>query len=283
LIIVADQTGFGETLEIYLVNKNGYLISPLKFVKNAMLAQEVKTKNIESCFGHTEKSGGEDENYRKASSFLNYRGEKVLGTYVHIPETQWCLLAEVSEADFLGRAKNDLIRSAVIVLMVLIFILTLIFAYFLSGSRLEERLEEICQKNETAKQRGRDRFVRFLSKIRIRYFFIFSLIFAIVYFFIVTSFFQGWQNAKLFDDIFDLLIFIAAFVLWAHSLRTKNIKARNSLAWGSALLCLQRLMEIPLQEYQLMFSVLGVQYWLLPILLGFLGIFLILFGFKKLF
>ncbi len=120
-----------------------------------------------------------------------------------------------------------------------------------------------------------------LKDINLLWIFLFAVAFALAYFFIVTSFFQGGQNAKFFDDVPDLLIFIVAFILFVYSQRLKNRKARKLLFLGTGFICLQRLMEIPLQEYQVIIGILPVVYWILPILMEFFGIFLILFGFKE--
>lgn len=122
---------------------------------------------------------------------------------------------------------------------------------------------------------------KILSEIKLRYFFIFSLAFMIAYFFIITSFFQGWKNAKFFDAVPDLLILIVAFVLFGYAFKLKNISARKYIVLGAGCICLQRLMEIPLQEYQAIVGVLPVSYWISSILLESFGVFSLFFGFKE--
>ena len=42
--ITADRTGLGETGEIYLVNKDGYMITPSRFVNDTFLKQKINTE-----------------------------------------------------------------------------------------------------------------------------------------------------------------------------------------------------------------------------------------------
>lgn len=105
--ILLDRTGISETGETYLVNRNGYAISPLLFVENDLLKRSIDTVNSRDCFAHAEKYGHVFEgNYvvekhKKTRTFLDYRGEEVLGSHVYIPEMDWCLLAEIDESEAL--------------------------------------------------------------------------------------------------------------------------------------------------------------------------------------
>ncbi|MCK4330463.1 PAS domain S-box protein [candidate division WOR-3 bacterium] len=84
--ITTDRTGLGETGEIYLVNKDSYMITPSRFIDDTFLKQKVDTENAR-------------ENGHEAVLCKNYLGKSVLGIHAHIPETGWCLLAEMSERE----------------------------------------------------------------------------------------------------------------------------------------------------------------------------------------
>lgn len=80
----------GETVESYLLNKEGYFITESKFEPNTILRKKVSTRGYEDCLKY-KKGVGE---------YPDYRGKPVLGSYLCIPEREWCLLVEqdVSEA-----------------------------------------------------------------------------------------------------------------------------------------------------------------------------------------
>jgi len=96
--ITADTTGLGETEEIYLVNRDGYMITPSRFVTDTLLKQKVDTENTRKCFADLERFGAR-EHEPEAISFKSYRGTDVIGVHVPVPEMEWCLLAEMSEEE----------------------------------------------------------------------------------------------------------------------------------------------------------------------------------------
>ena len=107
------------------------------------------------------------------------------------------------------------------------------------------------------------------------------MFFSIVYFFAATSFFQGWKKAKFFDDVPDLIFFTVAFGVFGSSFKLKDLKTRRLLAWGAGLLCVARLVEVPMQEYQAIVGTLGFGYWLFPFFLTFFGFVFSLFALRK--
>ncbi len=106
--ITTDRMGLGESGEVYLINKDGYMITPSRLVDDTFLKQKVDTENARCCFEHKEHVGHE-----ATTSFTNYMGVKVLGTHVFIEEMNWCLLVEISEAATLGAQRNELIKTYV--------------------------------------------------------------------------------------------------------------------------------------------------------------------------
>ncbi len=96
--ITTDRTGLGKTGEIYIVNKNGCMITPSRFVKDAVLKQRVDTENTRSYFKHTERFG-KKEHEHKELVFKNYVGKDVLGVHSHIYGINWCLIAEISKEE----------------------------------------------------------------------------------------------------------------------------------------------------------------------------------------
>lgn len=107
--IISNRTGLGETGETYLINKEGYMITPSRFGKDTFLKQKVDSINATDClavFGDMEKeihSGHEAVNI-----FPDYRGVSVLGSHYPIKEMNWCLLAEIDEKEALAPTLNIL-------------------------------------------------------------------------------------------------------------------------------------------------------------------------------
>lgn len=123
--ILLDRTGLGETGKTYLINGENYIISPLRFGKNVILEQKINTTNVVNCFKAREQAG---EHRKKGSIehighgvvdiFLDYRGVEVLGTHVYIFEMDWCLLAEINEREAVGLLRDELIKSALFILII---------------------------------------------------------------------------------------------------------------------------------------------------------------------
>jgi signal transduction histidine kinase len=86
--ITTDRTGLGKSGEIYLVNKDGYMITPSRFLAETFLKQKV---DIEELFGIP--------GYTQAFLSTNYLGSNVLRVCTYFPETKWCLLAEMGEKE----------------------------------------------------------------------------------------------------------------------------------------------------------------------------------------
>jgi len=100
----------------------------------------------------------------------------------------------------------------------------------------------------------------------------------IVYFFVVTSFFQGWQNAKFFDDVPDLVFLVVSLTFLYYAVGFRRSLARKWLILGISLVSLAKLIEIPLQELQALTpgASLGLVFWEPPIIMLGLGFLFIL-------
>ncbi|MFQ5885254.1 MAG: ATP-binding protein, partial [Thermoplasmata archaeon] len=102
--ILTDTTGLGETGEVYLVNRSGFMISPSRFYNDSyneehvIFQQKVDTENVRNCF-ENEAKGIEHDWHDKVNVYPGYRNVRVLGTHVYIPEMQWALLAEKDESE----------------------------------------------------------------------------------------------------------------------------------------------------------------------------------------
>ena len=129
--ITTDKTGLGETGEVYLINKEKFLITSSRFFENEIMVQEVKTENTEKCIEHYEKFYNPEtkeieEHENEEPIFLDYRGEDVLGTHYYIPEMQWCLLAEIDKSEALRIPRIKLISISLGVIIIITSIITLL-------------------------------------------------------------------------------------------------------------------------------------------------------------
>ncbi len=114
--ITTDRTGLGQTGEIYLINKNGYMISPSRFANETFLKQKVDTVNAKHCMEHVNKK---HLPWNKViTTFPDYRGINVLGTHVYLPGMRWGLLAEINTKE--AFAPLDRIRLLFVFLLVCI-------------------------------------------------------------------------------------------------------------------------------------------------------------------
>jgi len=141
--VMIDKTGMGETGETYLINKEGYAITPLLFVENAVLEWKVDTVNSRNCFSHAGHEGNEEPHeehhgHEAVQVFLDYRGEKVIGAHVYIPEMQWCLLAEIDEEEILGNQRAIFQRVSLTIIIVITILVTLM-GFFL-GRFIDKRI-----------------------------------------------------------------------------------------------------------------------------------------------
>lgn len=113
--LMLESAGVNRSGEVYIVNRGGFMITPSKFLKYTFLKQRVDIGGF--------KKGLLD---RQVIISTDYRGVKVLGSHVYIPEMQWYLLAQIDEKEaFAPLAK-------LYVLFLIILFTVPLFAYLLS-------------------------------------------------------------------------------------------------------------------------------------------------------
>jgi len=138
--ITTDTTGLGRTGEIYLVNKESFMITPSRFKENTFLKQKVDTLNVRNCRIHKDKN--HVSRNQALNLFRSYRGEMVLGTHAYIPEMQWFLCSEMDQKEaFAPLAK---IKLVLVIIMIFMPITAWLIGIFISRviSRPIRRLQE---------------------------------------------------------------------------------------------------------------------------------------------
>ena len=146
--ITTDHTGLDQTGEVYLVNKDGYMISPSRFIDDVILKQKVDLTHIQEA---------EDIGYQDISLEdvivvnKNYRGVNSLIMHIHIPNMGWCLVAEIGTKEAFSPI-TQLTNTLLLIFAIFLFIAILI-SIFISRSitrplrRLHEGTEEITKGN----------------------------------------------------------------------------------------------------------------------------------------
>jgi HAMP domain-containing protein len=120
--ITADRVGLGETGKIYLVNRQGYMITPAgPEEEDTFLKQKVDTENSRNCFAHDNEDHnrlGEHFDPQAVTLFNDYRGAQVLGAHAFIPEMKWALLAEIDAQEALAPVTSET-RTMILILVIL--------------------------------------------------------------------------------------------------------------------------------------------------------------------
>jgi len=146
--ITTNRAGLGQTGEVYLVNKDGYMITPSRFIDEVILKQKVDLKHIEGI-NHTESSFAL---LREVADIVtDYRGIEVLNVHTHIPEMKWSLVAEINTEEafaLVTKLTNSLLLMFIIILFIALFISSFIPRIITRPlRRLHEGTEEIIKGN----------------------------------------------------------------------------------------------------------------------------------------
>ena len=143
--ITTDRTGLGETGEVYLINKDGYMITPSRFIDEIFLKQKVDLRYLE----HFEPSDTPPK--AEIDIVKDYRGIEVLSLDIHLPKMNWCLIAQIDAKEAfapISQLTNTLILAFVIILFIAIFISSFTSRTITRPLRiLHEGTEEITKGN----------------------------------------------------------------------------------------------------------------------------------------
>ncbi len=146
--ITMERTGLWKTGEVYLVNKDGYMITPSGFIKDAFLRQSLDMSGFEEKkdLSEEEKTGNEE-----TGIYRNYIGNIVIGTHHNIKGTGWRLFAEIPKEEALASVA-ELTRIQLILLFVIScvgIILSILISRNISKPilRLNNGIEEVLKGN----------------------------------------------------------------------------------------------------------------------------------------
>jgi anti-anti-sigma regulatory factor/HAMP domain-containing protein len=116
--ITTDRTGLGKTGEVYLVNMDGYMITPSRFKSDTFLEQKVATGHL-GDEPEDLKDMGEGEYGHELITCKNYLGTDVIRTHTHINGMGWIVVAEMSKEEAFAPV-TGLTRTMLSILAVLV-------------------------------------------------------------------------------------------------------------------------------------------------------------------
>jgi signal transduction histidine kinase/CheY-like chemotaxis protein/HPt (histidine-containing phosphotransfer) domain-containing protein len=117
--IITDRTGMGQTGETYLVNKDGYMITPSRFADDTVLKQKIDLHDTRNLSARIRIFGAREPKERSVLC-TNYLGADVIGVCARIPETDWTLVAEMSENEAFARVAELTQKIASILALLLV-------------------------------------------------------------------------------------------------------------------------------------------------------------------
>lgn len=136
------EAQMGQTGEAYLINSQGLPLTPSRFTEELKAKGEIKNrfeleKKIETEGAKQAMSG-----ITGASTYINYRGYKVVGAYAPLPSRNWFLLVEQQEAEaFQGASK----LGSIVLLISLGLIVLAIFAAIFAARSITQPMERLMQ------------------------------------------------------------------------------------------------------------------------------------------
>jgi PAS domain S-box-containing protein len=135
--IISKGGGLGETGESFLINDQGYMITPSKYEKNVVLVKKIDTMNSRDCLRDIQEYHKNNNQSALVSGerfdvFKDYRNVNVLGTHSYLtPEADWCLTAKIDESEALGIPRKE-IQSVVIWISAIMALFVFVSSYLVS-------------------------------------------------------------------------------------------------------------------------------------------------------
>jgi len=122
-----------ETMEAYLVNGDGLMITGSRFLEDAVLKKPARTEPVRRCL----ETGGDFSGF-----YADYRGVEVAGSSRCIAPLNWALLVEIDSGEALAGAVNmrtDALAAAAVVAGLIVLLFTVFYKkVILQISRLSD-------------------------------------------------------------------------------------------------------------------------------------------------
>ena len=146
--ITTERTGLGETGEVYLVNKDGYMITPSRFIDEVFLKQKIDLRHIEA----PSPTEFPDTLLKEEVDLIkDYRGVEVLTVHDHILEMGWHLISEIATEEAFAPV-TQLTQTLLLIFFFILFIGIFISSFVTNTitkplRRLHGGTEEITKGN----------------------------------------------------------------------------------------------------------------------------------------
>lgn len=298
--VLEEISGNYKTGRYYLINSQDLLISHLGNTDFNILVQSIRTENSLNCFDESFQLHFEEN--ESVETFLDYMGDMVLGTHREIKNMNWCLLGEINIKEILVPMNKFLMYR---VFAVLIFVLIFSLIGFFIGNSFDRKYKGIKIRKFSCERRAKFRswycimlglkceksprgvcfFIiklrNYMKNLDLSYAFLFSVLFSLVYFFILVSFFEDWSSLNFYNLIPDSLALAGFMFLFIYSFKLKKEFAGKLIFIGALLSVLDRAVQMVLEGYLFHFEILLLYWWIPGRLLGYIGIILIFFGFNE--
>ena len=126
--ITTNREGMGESGEVYVVDKDGYMITDSRFIKDAILKQKVDTEPVRLFQREKKVMTGIYPDYRGVPVLGASMGDEIALEFAYLG---WTILAEIDVKE--AFAPIIALRNKIIFIGMLIGILAILVAYYLAS------------------------------------------------------------------------------------------------------------------------------------------------------
>ncbi len=125
---LTSGSDLGKTGEVYLVNGDGYMITPSRFIADAVLKQKIDIAHLKSDISISPELFQDEELI--FGSYKDYMGNKVLRVHTHIQKTDWHLFVEINTKEAFAPVYN--LTQYLLLLLVVLLVIGITIAIILS-------------------------------------------------------------------------------------------------------------------------------------------------------
>jgi len=119
------ENWFGKTGEIHLVNRDGMLLNEPRYAKQLIDQGFIEDTAIMKIKMSNDALRNIRLGETGTATWINYRGQKVLGSYQYMPERGWTLIGKINEGEVLASIDKQLAMMAGGTVLLLLLILPL--------------------------------------------------------------------------------------------------------------------------------------------------------------
>jgi len=151
--ITTNREGLGETGEVYIVNKDGYMITESRFIKDTILKQKIDTEPVRLFQREKKTMTGIYPDYRNILIIGASMGDDLLKEF---PELGWIILAEMDVSEAFSSIKA--LGLWILLIAVVVALLVSILAWFVASGismpilQIAERVSSSAQQLSSTAQ-----------------------------------------------------------------------------------------------------------------------------------